>query len=38
VIDGGEAVYLRIYPVSSDGVDSWKLDGPAPPRLIVVYH
>jgi hypothetical protein len=38
VLDGSGVLALGIFPVSSDGVDYWKLNGPAPPELLVVYH
>jgi hypothetical protein len=37
-VDASAAVFLGIHPLSSDGVDYWKLNGADPPRLIIGYH
>jgi hypothetical protein len=38
VVGAGTAVFLGVYPLSTDGVDYWKLNGADPPRLTIGYH
>jgi hypothetical protein len=38
IVAPNTAVFLGLYPLSTDGVNYWNNDGAAPPQLIIDYH